>query len=54
LAALVNVDMLDADVLPSAIPQASENVYLHCIGFQEPRRSRSERRDPPLASTTTA
>jgi hypothetical protein len=33
LATLMNIDMLDADVLPRAMTQATKNLYLHRIGL---------------------
>jgi hypothetical protein len=50
----MNIDMLYPHVLPRAMTQAPQDLYLHRISLQKPRRSRSERRGPPFAAASSS
>ena len=39
----MNMDMLDADILARAVTQAPQNLHLHRVRLQKPRRIRRER-----------
>jgi hypothetical protein len=52
LPTIIHMDVLDADKLVTAIPQASKNLNLRRKCSEQTSRSRSERRNPPLCSKT--
>jgi hypothetical protein len=50
---VVKVDMLDSNVLATAVTKPPKNLDLYRIGSQQPSRCRPKRNDPPLASAST-
>ena len=48
LPAVIDVDVLDADILVSAVAEAAKGLHLHRIGPQQSSRGRCKRRHPVL------
>jgi hypothetical protein len=48
LPAIIDVDVLDADILVSAVAEAAKGLDLHRIGPQQSSRGRCKRRHPVL------